>query len=266
MRSSYSRSLWLFTVLIASACGGNAVTNDESSGPPDCASLSPSEGAACTATACTFDAGHVTCADGTTIDYSLVCASGVWTKQPNGQCPPTQDGGNEPLTCPTTAPTTGTACEGELDCYYGEHGDCTSGPGGVEFHHICKDNTWVRATVGSCPPPEAGAACPTSIPSSGSACEGNLSCSYGEHADCAPRGEHYRHVCAGGTWTRVTYGSCLPESFNCPFEIPEDGASCSEVMRCYYPFGSECWDRTAECLDGAWHIASSGVCPSTEQP
>ena len=71
------------------------------------------------------------------------------------------DAGVEPPVCPRLQPEPATPCSGDLDCFYGEHGDCAYGSGGIETHYVCKDGVWTPETRGSCPPPsenDAGSA------------------------------------------------------------------------------------------------------------
>jgi hypothetical protein len=100
--------------------------------------------------------------------------------------------------------------------------------------------------------------CPDAPPIPGSACAGDIACSYGG-GDCP-----VMFACIGGQWAQA--GDCPQPA--CPAYVPASGEPCShEGQECVYEH--QCSGDTAICEGGAWIVASYGPacepwCP--EQP
>jgi hypothetical protein len=160
-----SRSTTNLTILalahaLLAACGGR-VQETTDANAPTCPAQAPSNGASCSGPL-TCDYGeHGDCLYGGGVQIVRACQGGSWVTQAIGGCdqPPPGDGGPPidadaaPGTCPPQRPAPGTPCSGSLDCYYGDHGDCTYGSGGVLFRFVCADGVWTKTTNGTCPPP-----------------------------------------------------------------------------------------------------------------
>lgn len=165
------------------------------------------------------------------------------------------------LVCPFVSPETGSACEGDLVCYYGEHGDCWSG--GIKYEHVCQDGHWAIQTSGSCqsqPPPS----CPSKPPELGKYCDGSLKCYYDERAQCV-EGETilYGYLCVDGRWILHEQGTC--EVSPCPDSVPAEGDSCVGPLYCDYSETMDCAGGSTirylrACFDSAWTGVWEGQC------
>jgi hypothetical protein len=162
-------------------------------------------------------------------------------------------------TCPADAPTQGTACEGELNCSYGDS---------PNFHcrslMSCVSGQW-QLSQGTCTWQQPSA-CPVDEPTAGEACEPPndapyLNCRYGERAqrDCVCHTCTRFDYCEAGDepgWT------CKdpPTRLGCPEVTPNLGAPCAGPRRgCSY--GHWCIDGvTLLCTDAGWTLVET-PCP-----
>ena len=165
---------------------------------------------------------------------------------------------SEPGGCPASAPATGSSCEGNLQCDYGDYSDCADGQR-VTQEHVCIDGTWALLNHGSCTSP-----CPETPAVIGERCATDRVCSYNESASCPGGGSvSYTHVCQDGFWTVRESDACDPGP--CPDAAPPLGASCSTPMYCDYDERMDCVDggtirHIRVCEGGVWTGHWSGDC------
>lgn len=124
-------------------------------------------------------------------------------------------------------------------------GGCGPVPMGCEFP-VCVDDAW------ECNGPPMP--CPDAEPSQGDACEGDLSCTYGEDMDCGPASRTYD--CEDGAWSAAPSNRCSPP-IECPEDQPEPKSACDawlEGVTCQYDSLYDCGPGSVAyiCEGGEW--------------
>lgn len=167
-----------------------------------------------------------------------------------------------PTECPATRPTFGSACEGDLTCYYGFTADCVGGGGTTEYH-VCADGRWAPQTTGGCGP-EHVPTCPAQQPELGSYCDSTLRCFYDELFQC-PDGVSVRFTrnCVNRVWTLNQKYAC--EEDPCPGAPPAIDSPCTSALYCGYGEQMDCTGGSTigylrACLDGTWEGLWDGTC------
>lgn len=151
-------------------------------------------------------------------------------------------------TCPSSAPTEGSSCNGGdgLTCEYGSHWELACN---VRF--TCEgDHTWHASQSIAC-----NWTCPSSFPTD-AGCSAYESCDYPEgHCDCVTS-------CGGPPPPdEVWRWSCKAVPTNCPWPRPDLGTACAtEGQYCGYDVGC-CGGTELTCLGGLWRGSPAPVCP-----
>jgi hypothetical protein len=158
------------------------------------------------------------------------------------------DGGSG-LTCPSSQPTAGGACKGDLTCEYG-----TSPNPNCDEVFACQSNAWVNQTTGTiCPPTALCPATYNAVPN-GQDCpsDDGLTCGY-QQGEC---------ICTksfGGLQKQIPAWDCFPAQQNCPAPRPDIGSTCTTPdQSCNY--GACSGGVQLVCKDGRWQSADT-LCP-----
>jgi hypothetical protein len=136
-------------------------------------------------------------------------------------------GGDSP--CPTSPPGTGTACAGDVDCWYDP---CEHDPS----YYTCEGGVWVPSGGSSCNPPPPFE-CPPELPVQGEWCWGEDAeqqvCSY-DSGPCCPPNEAR---CINGAWEISEIDCNPPPPDPCPEQQPAAGTACGGA-ECSNPYRS----------------------------
>jgi len=152
----------------------------------------------------------------------------------------TSDAGadTQPIECPSSEPSNGGACSGEMSCSYGNcYGMATTTA-------QCRNGEWQVMNLSCNPPPPE---CPRTEPAVGSACRyyGPGSCNY---PDRCLSGAMKSFSCISGTWT----SEMAPVLAACPTTPPVEGSSCADCAgrypsTCVYEWCGSYPSRESKC-------------------